>query len=55
MSQHSECLENLRLRLNFVGVWNDFADVGYKLTLQKAVTSGRRAAAIPCSSICEQS
>lgn len=28
---------------------------GCELTLQKAVTNGRRAAAIPCSSICEQS
>lgn len=28
---------------------------GYELTLQKAVTKGSRAAAIPCSSIWEQS
>lgn len=34
---------------------HDFGDAGSELTLQKAVTSGRRAAAMPCSSICEQS
>lgn len=36
-------------------MWNHLGGAGDELTLQKAVTSGRRAAAIPCSSICEQS
>lgn len=36
-------------------MWNHFGGAGDELTLQKAVTSGSRAAAIPCSSICEQS
>lgn len=38
-----------------VGVRVGFGEVSYELTRQKAVTSGRRAAAMPCSSICEQS
>lgn len=38
-----------------VGVRVAFGEGYCELTRQKAVTSGRRAAAMPCSSICEQS